>query len=198
MLPCPALLWPALIYDPQLGSAPLIEWADRLAFLIEFQEHLISGQALRAVGGLEATTTTAFDLRELAQWSVRSDAMCLRNYHYGRSANMTGQHRKEEWKSEGREREGMELLAFAFAWKCFCTLLAFTQRGQEMSKWQTVDLVSRKCQSCARFRVAAFGTRLNFELWAMDTRLKLPACLAMNLWNVRKSLTLLAPLACAA
>lgn len=106
MLPCPALPCPALIHDPQLGSAPLIEWADRLAFLIEFQEHLISGQALRAEVGLEATTTTAFDLRELAQWSVRSDAMCLRNYHYGRSANMTEQHRKEEWKREGREREG--------------------------------------------------------------------------------------------
>lgn len=105
--------------------------------------------------------------------------MCLRNYHYERSANMTEQQQKEREKEGEKGERGNGTVGFCFCWNCFCTLLAFTQRGQEMSKWQTVDLVSRKCQSCARFRVAAFGTRLNFELWAMDTRL--PACLPARL-----------------
>lgn len=120
--------------------------------------------------------------------------MCLRNYHYERSANMTEQQQKEREKEGEKAERGNGTFGFCFSWNCFCTLLAFTQRGQEMSKWQTVDLVSQKCQSCARFRVAAFGTRLNFELWAMDTRL--PACLPARLPDSAWKSLLLFPLRC--
>lgn len=143
------------------GQAQQISFPHRISRALNF------GKSLYNPWNRLVTTrrTTAFDLRELAQWSVRPDMPAQLSLWTQCKYDRAAEERK-------RERERGVNFGFSSCWKCFCTLLAFTQRGQEMSKWQTVDLDSRKCQSCARFRVAAFGTRLNFELWAMDTRLK--------------------------
>jgi len=52
-----------------------------------------------------------------------------------RSANMTGDAREDAINYREKKIKTEKIFGF-------CSLLAFTQRWQEMSKWQTVDLVS--------------------------------------------------------
>lgn len=136
--------------------------SNRLAFLIEFQEHLISGKACTIPGlgwwlrGKQLRLIYENLLNEVFA------PICLRNYHYERSANMTEQQRRERVRE--RERAGQFWLFLLLEMFLHVVGIYTTWAGDEQMAncWFSLSEMPVMCSvSCRSIRHAP-------ELWTLS------------------------------